>query len=173
MYGWCGMGRIGSIAGPVVVELAPGLLVVGVLRMCVWDSVVHAHPLVSVVVLPHAVVEHGPAFLYEVGEVACSAVVLVVLGAVVHEEDDLLAEDGALDGGTAVVQQVALVLLDGLLDAVLQDLLRRGVLQTERTLHHLVAALQLGSREPVLEAALGGGTSCWFLGNNQRRSFTT
>lgn len=138
----------------MVVELPPAFLVVRVSGVLVGNAVVDADPLVPVVIGPHAVVEHVPPFLDELGEEAAGALVLGVLADVAHEQDDLLAHYGALDGRAAVVQQVPLVFLYRLLYPVVQDLPRRRVLKTERPPHHLVRVLHLRCREAVFVAAL-------------------
>jgi len=87
--------------------------------MYVWYAVVVADPLVPVVVCAHAVVEHPPALLDELGEVPAGCVVFGVFAHVAHVQDDPFAEDCALDGCVACVQQIPLVLLDSLVNAIL------------------------------------------------------
>ena len=122
----------------MVVELSPAFLVMRVFGVLVGNAVVDTDPFVSVVIGPHAVVEHIPPFLDELGEEAARALVLGVLADVAHQQDDLLAHYGALDGCAAVVQQVPLVFFYRLLYPVVQDLPRRCVLEAEGPLHHLV-----------------------------------
>ena len=93
----------------MVIELPPALLVVGVFGVLVRDAVVDTYPFVSMIVCSHAIVEHSPSFLDEFGEEAARALVLGILVDVAHQQDDLLAHDRALNGCTAVVQQVSLV----------------------------------------------------------------
>lgn len=69
-----------------------------------------------------------------------------------HQQDDLLTHDGALDGRTAVVQQVPLVLLYRHLAAVLEDLSWGCVFEAEGALHHLVGVGHLCRSEAVLVA---------------------
>lgn len=98
-----------------IVELSEAGLVIRDFGMLVRDSIVHTDPLVSMVVRPHAIVQHRPSLLDELRQESARTLVLGVLVDVTHQKDDLLAHDGALDSGTAVVQQVSLVFLDGLL----------------------------------------------------------
>ena len=96
--------------------------------MLIGNAVVDAYPLVSVVVGPHAVVEHVPAFLDEFGECTSCLLVFGVFADVVHRQNDLFAHQSALDGSISVIQQVTLVLFNRLLATVLQDLSGSSVL---------------------------------------------
>ena len=124
----------------------------GVDGVYVGDAVVVADPLVSVVVGPHAVVEHPASFLDELREVAARPEVLGVVAHVAHQQDYPFAEDCALDGRVPVVQQVPLVLLYRLLYPVLKDLARGRVLQAERALYRFARVLQLGRGKTVAVA---------------------
>ena len=112
----------------MVVELSPAFLVVRVFGVLVGNAVVDTDPFVSEVIGPHAVVEHVPPFLDELGEEAARALVLGVLVDVAHQQDDLLTHDRALNGCTAVVQQVSLVFFYGLLNSVVENLPGSSVL---------------------------------------------
>ena len=78
-----------------------------ILRVLIGDAVVVADPLVSMVVSPHAVVQHVPALLDQLGHLAASPCVLGVLADVTHHQNYLFAHERALDGGVPVVEQVA------------------------------------------------------------------
>ena len=101
----------------------------GVLGVLVRDAIVDTDPLVPVVVSSHAVVEHGPSLLNQVGKGTTGSFVLGVFLDVIHLQNDPLAHYGAPDGRIATVQHVPLVFFDCLVDAVLKDLLRSCVLK--------------------------------------------
>lgn len=123
--------------------------------MLIWDSIIDADPLVAMVVGPHTVIEHIPSFLDKLGQKPAGSLVLGIDAHMTHQQDDLLAHDGALDGRAAVVQQVSLVLLYRHLATVLQDFGWGCVLEAEGALHHLVGVGQLGWSEAVFIAEWG------------------
>lgn len=90
--------------------------------MLVRDSIIDADPLVAMVISPHTVIEHIPSFLDELGQESARSLVFWVDAHMAHQKDDLLAHDCALDGRTAVVQQMPLVLFYRHLASVLEDL---------------------------------------------------
>jgi hypothetical protein len=106
--------------------------------MDVGDAVVKADPFVAMVVSSHAVIQHISSLLDQLRQVAAGRTVLGVLAHVIHHQYYLLTHNCALNGCAPAVHQVALVFLDSLLDAVLEYLLRGGILETEGTLDHLV-----------------------------------
>ena len=118
--------------------------------MLVWDSVVDADPLVSMVISPHTVIEHIPSFLNEFGQKSAGPLVFRVDAHMAHQQDDFLAHDCALNGCASVVQQMPLVLLYRHLAAVLEDLCRCCVFKTKGALHHLVRVGHFCWREAVL-----------------------
>lgn len=160
------------IAAVVIVKLVPLGLMRGILRMHIRNPVIVAHPLISVIICPHAVVQHASPGLDELSEMSAGSEVLGIPVHMTHEQDNAFAEDGALDGCASVVQQIALVLLYCLVDAILQNLFRSSVLETECTLYHLGGVLHFAGSEAVAVAGLGGDTMRRFRGSSQRRSFT-
>ncbi len=99
-----------------------------ILGMNVRDAVVETDPFVSVIVCPHAVIEHSSPLLDQFGQITGCSVVLGILIHMIHHENDLLAHDGALNGRIPTVQQVFLIFFDGLLNPVLQNFLGSRVL---------------------------------------------
>jgi xanthosine utilization system XapX-like protein len=145
--------EVSIIGAIVVVKPAPALLVVGVLGMLVRNTVVHADPLVAMKVSSHAVVEHRPSLLDQVGQTAASSGIFRVGLDVTHQQDYLFAHHRALDSRTAHVQHVLLVLLHRLIDTVLQNLLGRRVLKAESPLDHLIRVDHFTRNEAVSIAA--------------------
>jgi hypothetical protein len=61
------------------------------------------------IILSHAILQHISPLLNEQSEESACTFVLGVLVDVGHQQDYLFAHDGALDCGTAVIEEVALV----------------------------------------------------------------
>lgn len=118
--------------------------------MLVWDSIIHAYPLVPMVISPHTVIEHISSFLNELGQESARSLVFWVDTHMAHQQDDLLAHDCALDGSTAVVQQMFLVFFYRHLAAVLEDFCWGCVFEAEGTLDHLVRVGHFCWSEAVL-----------------------
>ncbi len=72
--------------------------------MLVRDPIVHANPLVAMVVIPHTVIEHISSLLYEASQVSARTLVLWILTHVAHQQDYMLAHYCALNGSTTVIQ---------------------------------------------------------------------
>jgi hypothetical protein len=75
----------------------------GVFGVLIGDAVVHTYPFVPMIVFSHAKVEHIPSFLYKFSEEPSCALIFGVFVDMTHQQDNLFAHNGTLNGWTAVV----------------------------------------------------------------------
>lgn len=95
---------------------------VGIFRVNIRNAIVQANPFVSMIVSSHTIVQHISSLLKKEGQSSGSSGILGILGHMLHHQNYLFAHDCALNSGISAVQQVPLILFDGLLGSILQDL---------------------------------------------------
>jgi len=72
--------------------------------MHIRNPIVIAHPLVSMVIRPHAVIQHRSPFLYQLSQLPARPIVFGILADIVHGQYDLFAHYRTLDGSVSMIE---------------------------------------------------------------------
>ena len=114
-----------------------------------WNSIIYTNPSVAMVISSHQILEHISSFLDQFYQRTSRLGVVGILFNMLHHENDFLAHWSALYSCASVIEQIDLVLCDGLWDSILEDLSGCGIFQGEDSLYHFVAVVKLRFCEVV------------------------